>query len=189
MKVAKRKKGIKEAFRKFIVSLKRRPHNIPLVFMLITFLVFALNMTAISNTTGYINRNPMGLCSFVIMLVSILAMVMFLRAFPKRKKPILWMVILLYVMMAIVAGADIWYLLKIQAWKDVTANWAEIIVDGDHNYVMTAWNILIAHIIMTGVSVLLTALIPVLGKLFGLINTSVDLGENEGMTKIETTDE
>ena len=44
----KRKKGFAESKRKFIVSLKKRPHNIPLCMMAIAFIVYSFNLTKIS---------------------------------------------------------------------------------------------------------------------------------------------
>ena len=57
----------------------------------------------------------MGLCEFVIMLFSVLAFVCFLNAYPKRQKPIVPMVILLYVLEIIILIADVVYISKINA--------------------------------------------------------------------------
>ncbi|MBQ9125191.1 MAG: hypothetical protein IJY13_00870 [Clostridia bacterium] len=78
-------KDLKESFRKLLVSLKRRPHNIAFVMLLISFVQYSFNLTDISNTTAQLMRKNMGLYSFVIMLFTTLAIVCFLNSFPKRQ--------------------------------------------------------------------------------------------------------
>ncbi len=178
----KRNKGFKESWRKFIVSLKKRPHNIPLCMMAIAFVVYSFNLTKISNTTAVINRPMMGLCEFVIMLFSILAFVCFLNAFPKRQKPILPMVILLYVLQAIIIAADFMYLKRIQeGLKSIEITAARM-------FIPQAQSMLTVHIVLVIITVILIALIPVLGKLLNKIDTSVVLAENKDVN-IELTDD
>ncbi len=178
----KRNKGFKESWRKFIVSLKKRPHNIPLCMMAIAFVVYSFNLTKISNTTAVINRPMMGLCEFVIMLFSILAFVVFLNAYPKRQKPILPMVILLYLLQAIIIGADFMYLQRI--WEGLKS----IEITAARMFIPKAQSMLTVHIVMVIITVILIALIPVLGKLLGKIDTSVVLAENKDVN-IELTDD
>ncbi len=97
-------RGIKEFIRKFFVSLKRSPQTIALVALAAAFLVYSLNLTSIANTTARINSPNMGQCEFAAMLFSILAFVCFLRAFPKRQKPKIMMLVLLYAMLAGICG-------------------------------------------------------------------------------------
>ena len=61
-------KGLKESFRKLLVSLKRRPHIIPLLVFALAFLVYSLNLMNISDTTAKIQGKGMGLCGFATML-------------------------------------------------------------------------------------------------------------------------
>ncbi|MBQ3384355.1 MAG: hypothetical protein IJG59_03990 [Erysipelotrichaceae bacterium] len=178
----KRNKGFKESWRKFIVSLKKRPHNIPLCMMAIAFVVYSFNLTKISNTTAVINRPMMGLCEFVIMLFSILAFVCFLNAYPKRQKPILPMVILLYLLQAIIIAADFMYLKRIQeGLKSIEITAARM-------FIPKAQAMLTVHIVLVIITVILIALIPVLGKLLSKIDTSVTLAENKDVN-IELTDD
>ena len=169
----KRKKGFAESKRKFIVSLKKRPHNIPLCMMAIAFIVYSFNLTKISNTTAVINRPLMGLCEFVIMLFSILAFVAFLNAYPKRQKPILPMVILLYALEIIVAGADVLYLARINEGLQ------SIQVNASRQFIPQAQSMLTVHIVLVVLSIVLIALIPVIGKALNKIDTSVAIAENE----------
>lgn len=169
----KRKKGFAESKRKFIVSLKKRPHNIPLCMMAIAFIVYSFNLTKISNTTAVINRPLMGLCEFVIMLFSILAFVAFLNAYPKRQKPILPMVILLYALEVIVAGADVLYL------RRISEGLQSIQVNASRQFIPQAQSMLTVHIVLVVLSIVLIALIPVIGKALNKIDTSVAIAENE----------
>lgn len=178
----KRNKGFKESWRKFIVSLKKRPHNIPMCMMIIAFVVYSFNLTKVSNTTAVVNKPMMGLSEFIIMLFSILAFVAFLNAFPKRKKPILPMVILLYVMQIAIAGCDLVYIGKINEGL------ATIQINKDRMFIPQARSMLMIHIVLVVLTIVLIALIPVLSKLLNKIDTSVDLGENEDVN-IELVDE
>lgn len=169
----KRKKGFAESKRKFIVSLKKRPHNIPLCMMAVAFIVYSFNLTKISNTTAVINRPLMGLCEFVIMLFSILAFVAFLNAYPKRQKPILPMVILLYALEIIVAGADVLYL------RRISEGLQSIQINASRQFIPQAQSMLTVHIVLVVLSIVLIALIPVIGKALNKIDTSVAIAENE----------
>jgi len=178
----KRNKGFKESWRKFIVSLKKRPHNIPMCMMVIAFIVYSFNLTKISNTTAVVNKPLMGLCEFIIMLFSILAFVCFLNAYPKRQKPILPMVILLYALQLIIIGADVIYLGRINEGLQ------SIQITDARAFIPQAKSILTVHIIMVIITVILIALIPVLGKMLNKIDTSVKLSDNDDV-EIELTDE
>jgi lysylphosphatidylglycerol synthetase-like protein (DUF2156 family) len=184
MQEVKQKKGIKEFFRKFIVSLKKRTTKIPQFVLIVAFIVYAFSLSTISNTTAYVNKTPMGLCSFVVMLLSVLGFVSSLNAFPVRAKPKILMVILMYVMEVVLIGADIWYFIKIQeGLRENTYTAAALAA------INSAKVVIIAHIILVAITILLFALVPVIRKLLNKIDTSVDLGENEDMKKIELEDE
>ena len=70
--------GLKESFRKLLVSLKRRPHMIALLVFALAFLVYSLNLMNISDTTAKIQGKGMGLCGFATMLFSLLSLLCFL---------------------------------------------------------------------------------------------------------------
>ena len=178
----KNQKGFKETRRKFIVSLKKRPHNIPLCMMAIAFIVYSFNLTKVSNTTAVINKPLMGLCEFVIMLLSILGFVTFLNAYPKRKKPITPMVILLYVIEVIVLGADFLYLQRIQEGLQT------IQINASRMFIPQCQSMLTVHMVMVVISIVLIALIPVIGKALNKIDTSVALADNDDVD-IELTDD
>ncbi|MBQ1346796.1 MAG: hypothetical protein IIY65_02245 [Erysipelotrichaceae bacterium] len=178
----KKNKGFKESWRKFIVSLKKRPHNIPLCMMVIAFIVYSFNLTKISNTTAVVNQTYMGLCEFVIMLFSVLAFVCFLNAYPKRQKPIVPMVILLYVLEIIILIADVVYISKINAGLQT------IQINASRQFIPQAKSMLTVHIVLVVISIVLITLIPVIGKALNKIDTSVTLAGNDDVA-IELTDD
>ena len=178
----KKNKGFKESWRKFIVSLKKRPHNIPLCMMAIAFVVYSFNLTKISNTTAVVNQTYMGLCEFVIMLFSVLAFVCFLNAYPKRQKPIVPMVILLYVLEIIILIADVVYISKINAGLQT------IQINASRQFIPQAKSMLTVHIVLVVISIVLITLIPVIGKALNKIDTSVTLAGNDDVA-IELTDD
>lgn len=193
---------VKEFFRKIMVSIKRNPQNIALVVLLASFLTYSLSLTKFSNTTAYINKTPMGLCEFVSMLFSILAMVCFLNSFPKRQKTKWVMVAIMFAMIAAIIAVDIVYYIKVgdgiiecidDVIKKVTENGgtAEQIATEvakwktDYAYCYTTQKIIIAQIVLLGVASLLVALLPVYRPLLNKINTSIDIEGNDDMQAIE----
>lgn len=197
------KKGFKykinEFFRKFLVSVKRNPQNIALVVLLASFLTYSLNLTKFSNATAFINKTPMGLCEFVSMLFSILAMVCFLNAFPKRQKTKWIMVGIMFAMIAAIIAVDIVYYIKLsQGVKELLdrysveaagnqAVYAEKLaaLNHDHPELAPAPKILIAQIVLLGIAALLVALLPVYRPLLKKINTSIEVEGNDNMEAIE----
>ena len=184
MQEIKPKKGIKEFFRKFTVSLKKRPNRIPQFVMVVTFVFYSIFLTKISDATAYVNKTPMGLCSFITMLFSALSFVISLNAFVPRSKPKIVFVILLYLMQAVIIGSDVWYLIKIKEGLDNNTYQPRAL-----EAILAAQPVVLVHCILVGISIVLFALIPIFKKLLNKIDTSVDLGENEGMKKIELEDE
>ena len=191
MKQAGKSGGIgaffKEAWRKFLVSIKRRPQMIPLVVLVIAFLYYSLNMSAISNTTAKIQGQGMGLAGFATMLFSMLSFMCFLNAFPYRKKVNVPMLVLLYAMLAIVIFADGYYINAII--RAMTRENNPIVVDVSTKYIDYARQYLHVHIVILCVGVVLTALLPVYSKLLRKINTSVDIGDNGQLDAIDISGE
>ena len=78
--------GVKEWLRKFTVKLKYKTHMIPLVIVLISSLVYLCSLNTLSIALNDIQGiDSAGICMFVNTLVSILVLLVFLNAFPKRK--------------------------------------------------------------------------------------------------------
>ncbi len=181
------KAGVKEGVRKFLVTLKRNPQYIPLVMLFISFLVYSLNLTSISDTTAKIYGDNMGLCAFVSMLFSILSFVCMLNAFPKRQKPNLFMIILMMVMYGVVIFADATYLTRII--EATTRADHPIAITTDTIYIQESKAVMIAHMILVGVTVVCVLLEPVFAKLLKKINTSIDVEDNGEIQNIDLTED
>jgi len=182
----KKPSGIKEFIRKQIVTLKRSPQTIPLVMLLISFVYFSLNLTNMSNTTAKIQGVGMGLCQFCIMLFSLLSIVCMLNAFPQRKKPVLPMVILTFVMFGIIIYADIHYSNAIMA--ALTRAESPIVLDINTIYIANAYNMLQTFIVLIGITAALVLTLPVYSKWIRKIKTSVEVEDNGDMAQIEISE-
>ena len=178
--------GIKEAFRKFIVSLKRNPSVIPLVTLLVAFIYFSFNLTSLSDSTAKIQGVGMGLSQFCIMLFSLLSMVCMLNAFPRRKKPNYVMIVVMFIMFAIIMFCDLHYNNAIIA--ALTRAESPIVLNETTAYIAEAYNMLNIHVVMIGISAALILLLPVYSKLLRKINTSVNIEDNGEMGEIELND-
>lgn len=173
--------SLREFGRKFIVKLKKNPSSIPLCMHIISFLVFSLNLTHISNTTAKIQGNGMGLCEFASMLLSILCILCILNSFPKRQKPNYPMIAIAFVFFAIIIGADIRYILAITSSPQFPPTKAT-------EYINTAYTVMIAHIVLVALTAVCVALEPVFAKLLKKIDTSVNIEETK-FDDIELADE
>ena len=175
-----------EMLRKFIVSLKRKPQNIAMAALVVSFLVYSLNLTSISNTTAKIQGSGMGFTGFCTMLFSMLSFVCFLNAFPYRKKVNVPMLVLMFAMFAIVAGCDWFYLGAIT--RAVTRAESPI-SPVDFPYVAKAQWVLYAHLILLGVTMVLIATMPVYKKALRKIKTSVEVEDNGKLEAIDISEE
>lgn len=183
----KQPKGLKEIWRKFLVSIKRRPQLIPLVALLAAFLVYSLNLTQISNTTALIQGSNMGLAGFATMLFSMLSLLVFLNTFPYRKKTNVTMLVILFVMLAIIAFSDVYYLNAITAAVTKAEN--AIKITQATSYIAYAQYYLQVHLIILAVAVVLIVLLPVYRKLLRKIKTSIDVSDNGEMGAIDISGE
>ena len=180
-------RGIKEVIRKFIVSLKRSPQNIPLLALLVAFFIYSLNLSSIANTTEKINGSNMGQCEFAAMLFSILAFVVFLRTFPRRQKANKIMLGLLFLMLALLATVDIVYIMRIVTATTRAEN--TIIIDASTSYISVAQTVVMLHIIFVAATAVLLILLPFYSKAIRKINTSIDVEGNENMATIDISGE
>ncbi len=178
---------LKEKVRKFFVTLKKNPQYIPIASLCAAFLVYSLNLTHISDTTAKIQRNNMGLAAFITMLFMILSFVCMLSAFPKRKKPKISMVIIMTVLYASVIAADIIYLSAIN-YSFAPDYWSTLAYE-DKNYILIAYDTIIAHIILTAVTIVLVLAEPLIAKLLKKINTSIDVEATDNIATIDISDE
>jgi NAD/NADP transhydrogenase beta subunit len=173
-----------EFIRKFIVALKRKPQNIALFAVIVSFVWYSFNLKVISFTTTRLQGNNMGLTGFAIMLFSTLAIVCCLNAFPYRKKVNKPMLVLLFLMIGIVLFCDIHYLNCI---ADKLAS--GIITEASLPEVVQARDVMRVHIILLAVSTFLIVTLPVYRKALRKINTSVEVEENGEMGAIDISGE
>ena len=160
---------LKEAVRRFFVFLKKKPDIIPIAALTVSFLIYSLNLTSVSNTTAKIYGAHMGLCSFVSMLFMILSFVCLLGAYPKRQKPKWIMIALATVMYLAVIGADILYYLRIETALTRAEN--PIAITVDTMYIWEAQNLMVVHVVSVAVVIVCMYLEPVFAKLLKKIKT------------------
>ena len=183
----KKSSNMPEFLRRFFVALKRQPSMIALVVLIIAFFYYSLNLTHISDTTAKIQGPGMGLSGFATMLFSMLSLVCFLNAFPKRKKPVIPMVVLMFVMFGIIIYCDYHYsgLIMTALTREVNP----IKLDASTTYIAQAYNVLQNHMILEGVGVVLVLLMPVYSKLLRKINTSITVEDNGKLDVIDISGE
>ena len=179
--------GLKESFRKLLVSLKRRPHVIPLLVFALAFLVYSLNLMNISDTTAKIQGKGMGLCGFATMLFSLLSLLCFLNAFPHRKRVNIPMLVLSFLMVGVLLFCDQYYLKAIT--NALTRAQNPIQIGKNTLYIAKANNMLNDHMVILIVGAVLTALLPVYSKLLRKINTSVAVEDNGKLDAIDISGE
>ena len=177
---------LKEAVRRIFVFLKKKPDIIPILALTVSFLIYSLNLTSVSNTTAKIYGAHMGLCSFVTMLFMILSFVCMLGAYPKRQKPKWIMIALATVMYLAVIGADILYYIRIETALTRAEN--PIKLTESTMYIWEAQNLMVTHIISLVAVIACMYLEPVFAKLFKKINTSVEIESND-VAEIELSEE
>ena len=178
---------MKEFFRKRMVSLKRKPQTIALVVFAAAFVYYSLNLTKISNTTAKIQGQGMGLAGFVTMLFSILSLVCFLNAFPRRKKVNIPMLVLMFAMTGVIIYCDIFYGGRITTAVTRPSN--PINPTGSNSFIADAASMLTVHQIILIIGAALTALLPVYKPLLKKINTTIEVEANEQMGEIDISGE
>ena len=178
---------MKEFFRKIIVSLKRKPYTIALIALVITFVFYSLNLTAVSDTTAKIQGQGMGLSGFVTMLFSILSIVCFFNTYQPRKKANLPMLIIMMVMIAAVVFCDYYYRQII--YTAVTRTENPIVITESTAYIAKSYAMLGTHMVLLVISAVLILLVPVYAKLIRKINTSVAVEDYGNMEAIDVEED
>lgn len=159
------KADFKEWGRKQIVNLKRRPSNIAFFFLLVTSLIYVFSLGTLSQsvydkTTG----NWIGLATFVCMLFSVLSLVLYMNAFPKRKKMKIVPMVLCALSMALMVFMDIMFYVE---FKELTAK--DVLMRKP--YWETTFNVLITHVVFLGITGILMATMPIYKAALMKINT------------------
>lgn len=188
-RMANFKAGFKEWGRKQIVNLKRRPSNIALVFFVITSLVYMIAYSTVAEMLYGGRENPViewsALCSFVVFLFSILILVLYLQAFPKRRKPNVVMLVLVGLFAAVMIAMDIICYLELQ---DVFAAATRPLTPEYY----ASENIFLAHIVLVALSSVVLACTPLIKMGLMKINTRKEVestvSEMSGPLELEDAD-
>ena len=187
MSMAKSPSRVHEFFRKRLVSLKRKPHFIPLIVMGIAFVYYSLNLTHVSDTTSLINGPHMGLAEFASMLLSVLSLVCFLNAFPHRKKVQIPMLVLMILLTGVLLYCDAYYGRCIVTATTRAEN--RISMTGNNAFIAVTQHMLHVHTALLIAGLALLALLPVYSKLLRKINTNIEVEDNAGMGRIDISGE
>lgn len=179
--------SLREFFRKRMVSLKRKPHMIPLIVFVFAFVYYSFNLTQVSKTTALINGPHMGLAEFATMLFSTLSLVCFLNAFPHRKKVNIPMLVLMLLMVCGLIFCDHYYGGRITIALTRAEN--QIVPTGKNIFVSKAQNMLGVHQLILCVGLALTVLLPVYKPLVKKINTSINVEGSGDMAAIDISQE
>ena len=178
----KGKKGgaVKEWFRKKTVALKRKPQNIALVFLAITTIYFMLALYKISQAVYEVYtlegfESTIGICIFVTTLLSLLVLVSFLNSFPKRKKPNIFFIVLVFLMIGAMIACDIVYYVQMNGALDILVERLGNLDNAMAKAILPGQTYIIVHVALLGVSAVVFALLPVYAKLINKINTKVEL--------------
>ena len=77
---------MKEYIHKQIVNLKRAPHRIPLMILVICCIIYTFSLTEHSNASMYVTSNITALYVFIITLASMLAIISYIYAYSGGKE-------------------------------------------------------------------------------------------------------
>lgn len=179
--------AIKEWFRKQIVSLKRAPQRIPLVWMVIVTVIWLLWLFTFSQAVGNTRDSVewIGIAVFCVTLLSILVLPLFLSAFPKRKKPNYVFIALLFVFIILIILLEYLYYHQMMAYFDTQP---ETTFD-KKPFLRGSTTLAIAHIILNCISIVLLATLPLYKKLILKINTRKEVAGNQIKEEIDTSDD
>lgn len=182
--------AVKEWFRKFIVKLKRQTHMIPLVVILITSLVYLCGTGVLAQAIEKNSNIPnLGIAMFVNTLASILVLVVFLNAFPKRSKPKLVFIIGVFAVLVLILGMDLLYVLSAMNAAQNDPIGPDTFLSLNDAILPRAFIQLYVHMAFVGVSIVVFALLPVYKKGINKINTRKVLEENNLSEDIDTSAE
>lgn len=185
---------MKEFFRKKIVGLKRSPQIIPLLFLVISCLVYTCSLTPLSSVTakpygGTTNMDAIpaflklpGMYMFIVTLLSILICISFLSAFKGGKRNN-FIISVVFVMLAIMVVCDI---LFISCMNYLIDN--NIAFDSPEIQIINSISISRIHIVFLVIDAVMVTLVPVFKKLLSFINTEVE-DEYDKLIEQETEEE
>lgn len=192
------KAGLKEWWRKKLVTLKIKTQFIPLFILLISTLIYYCSLGNLSQAVLlFPTVKYAGFAMFVNTLLTIIVLVMFLNAFPKRRKPskngkphkfkninIVALVAVFVVMVAIIACDLVYYLMMVDFMGDLYDTFLEM-----YPIISTAFMDIIIHIVFVGIALVALATLPLYKKALGKINTRKDIESTQLKEEIDTSAE
>lgn len=182
---------LKERWRKFLVTTKRKPQRLAFFPLIISTVIWMFGIVYCGQATIYDNIPSMGLCIFVNTMLSILTLLLFMNTFPKRAKHMNYiMLALTFVFMAIMLTCDlVWYIksypVHMDAWNNATTEGAKASIQPG----LKAFPIVLTHVVFVALSAILLATLPLYKKLILKINTSKVIETNELKEEIDTSAE
>lgn len=185
--------GIKEWFRKRIVGLKRSPQSIVLFALFVTTALWLIWLFTFSRNIYKNNAvDWCGLVVFVNTLISVLIIALFGSAFPKRKKPNIVFIVLLFVFMAALIACDVLYYVEMDKYLHTTqAQGGAGYGPSDfarYPFMEQSLTLAIAHIVLVGIDAILLATLPLYKKLINKINTRKVVESTEIKETIDVED-
>ncbi len=183
------KAGLKEWCRKKVVGLKRSPQSIVLIALFITTALWLIWLFTFSKTIDANDKAEWcGLVVFVNTLLSILIIALFGSAFPKRKKPNLVFIALLFVFMAGIICCDIIYYIQLNNYFTDASGYTQ--ADYDANpWFKQSLTLAIVHIVLIGICAVLLATLPLYKKLINMINTKKEIASNDMKEAIDVEED
>lgn len=183
--------GLKERIRKFVVSLKRKPQNIPFFVLVISSVVFMCSLVYFSQVTIMLDINWAGFLIFVNTMFSVLTLLLFMNTFPKRKKKInVVMLVATFVFMAVMLFCDFyWWHLSLPKYNELKQAATDPAVLDSLAKCAPSFTSVWAHFVLVALSAILLATLPLYKKLILKINTTKVLEENKLSEEIDTSAE
>ena len=181
--------GIKEWIRKQVVTLKRSPQRIPLFIIVICSVLWLLWLFTFSQAAYELpGLDTLGLIIFINTMLSILILPLFLNAFPKRKKPNIIFIALVFIFIAALIAIDLIYYMQVNTYLFIDHNQSDSWI-AERPYMSSSLNLSIAHIILVAISALSLALMPVYAPLIKKINTAKEIEGNDIHETIDVEDD
>ena len=158
--------------RKWIVSLKRRPQNIPLVMLVICCFIYTFNLTAHSNATIYVSARVIALYVFIITLATMLTIFSFVNAYARKARKRL-MLAVVYLLIAVQFVLGIAYYQEMYYEVFLRDNPVPLTID-----IADSMNGTVMHLAALALTLLAIVLLPVCRKLFNKIDTTLEDDED-----------
>lgn len=168
--------AVKEWFRKQVVNLKKAPQRIPMLFLLIASLCYMLILFNYSKTINESSRAPelssTGLCVFVVTLLSLLVLVSYLNAFPKRKKINWFFIALVILMVGAMIACDILVYMQLSDNLEAIKKLGDTALQSSNfDPLRRSFTHTILHIVFLGIFAIVFACLPLIKIGLNKINT------------------